>query len=176
MQYTLAELRSLCNVYMAEIGTSRRALSEKITPGNPNTVRRVFEQGYATTDTVERLSDWFDENWPAGVGWPAEVEQRQSGFRQRAQRQQEGFNIRARKLRRFDDRMRELTRHLRLIDGEGGMVQVARRLTDEFAAVGSLLDDMRNTLGSSEDENRVVTIADDKFPETAMLQTVGEEC
>jgi hypothetical protein len=174
MQYTLAELRSLCNVYMAEIGTSRRALSEKITPGNPNTVRRVFEQAYATTDTVERLSDWFDENWP-GIDWPAEVEQRQSGFRQRAQRQQEGFNIRARKLRRFDDRMRELIRHLRLIDGEGGMVQVARRLTDEFAAVGSLLDDMRNTLGSLDDGNGADLIAADKFPETRVLQTAGEE-
>jgi hypothetical protein len=175
MQYTLAELRSLCNVYIAELGTSRRALSDKITPGNPNTVRRVFEQAYATTDTAERLSDWFDENWPAGVDWPAEVEQRQSGFRQRAQRQQEGFNIRARKLRRFDDRMRELTRHLRLIDGEGGMVQVARRLTDEFAAVGSLLDDMRNTLGSLDAENGEVSIAVDKFPDTGVLQTAEEE-
>jgi hypothetical protein len=174
MQYTLAELRSLCNVYMAEIGTSRRALSEKITPGNPNTVRRVFEQAYATTDTVERLSDWFDENWP-GIDWPAEVEQRQSGFRQRAQRQQEGFNIRARKLRRFDDRMRELIRHLRLIDGEGGMVQVARRLTDEFAAVGSLLDDMRNTLGSLDDGSGADLIAVDKFPDTRVLQIAGEE-
>jgi hypothetical protein len=165
MQYTLAELRSLCNVYMAEMGTARRALSEKITPGNPNTVRRVFEQAYVTTDTVERLSDWFDENWPAGVDWPAEVEQRQSGFRQRAQRQQEGFNIRARKLRRFDDRMRELTR----------MVQMARRLTDEIAAAGSLLDDMRNTLGSFDDGNGAVPIAGDKFPDTAVLQTAGEE-
>jgi hypothetical protein len=173
MQYTLAELRSLCNVYMAETGISRRALSEKITPSNPNTVRRLFEQSYSTTDTVERLSDWFDENWPAGDGWPAEVEQRQSGFRQRAQRQQEEFNIRARKLRRFDDRMRELSRHVSLIDGV--MEQMARRLTGGFAAMGSLLDDMRNAAGSTDDENGSSLIATDKFPETRVLQIAGEE-
>jgi hypothetical protein len=172
MQYTLSELRSLCNVYMAEMRMARRALSEKITPGNPNTVRRVFEQAYVTTDTVERLSDWFDENWPAGAGWPAEVEQRQSGSRQRAQRQQEEFNIRARKLRRIDDRMRELNRHLRLID----MVQTARRLNDEFVTAGSLLDDMRNTLGSLDGGNGPDPIAVDKLPETAVLQDADGEC
>ena len=73
--YTVDELLDLARVYMTATGTSRTKLSI-LAAGHNRLFERLSNGFDCRTQAAERASDWFDENWPDDLKWPAAVEPR----------------------------------------------------------------------------------------------------
>jgi hypothetical protein len=63
----VADLRLLSKAYVAETGIAETTLSERISPTNNRLIYNLVRGKDLRGKYVELASDWFDENWPAGV-------------------------------------------------------------------------------------------------------------
>jgi hypothetical protein len=68
--YRIADLRRLSEAYMAATGTAATTLSRRISPTHNRIITNLMLGLDITGKYVELTSDFFDENWPAGVAWP----------------------------------------------------------------------------------------------------------
>jgi hypothetical protein len=70
--YTPAELVELARAYMEKTGMSAWRLSV-VSANHNRLIERLFEGFNCRTDVAEKVSRYFDENWPADLEWPKSV-------------------------------------------------------------------------------------------------------
>ena len=147
MQYTISELQELARVYMTETGISATALSQLIA-GHDQVVRRLLAGGGATQAiAAERISDWFDANWPIHVPWPREIEQRGRARTARLDRYDEMLNEAARKLGRLEQRLQSLDSLANGFDETCvEITRLAGTLDERLLQFRRVVEDVRETL------------------------------
>lgn len=72
------QLLTLCEIYCSARGISRARVSTLVFNGG-HVLNRVVDGGDVTTGSFERAVQWFSDNWPDGVEWPAETIRPQHG-------------------------------------------------------------------------------------------------
>jgi hypothetical protein len=168
MVYSAGNLCTLAIVLMAETGWAKTHLS-KLINGQPNTISRLLANpSTCYAETIEKLSDWFDENWPLHAAWPADVEQRRAARLGREERLDEALNERARKLRRFDERIRELVALREGLIGEdqSRFMEIANGHRAKVTRMSRVLEDLRNIL--------VISNEGDEAPAERVSETPAE--
>lgn len=75
MIYNADELADLSSIYLEATGMTRTRLGLNAA-ANAKVVARLLDGLDCTTTAAERLSNFFDKNWPSGVRWPPTVPQR----------------------------------------------------------------------------------------------------
>lgn len=70
----MPQLKRLAEVYMRGTGVAPTTLGKLITKSNNRLILQLIDpNGTVLADNAELASDWFLQNWPDGVPWPAEV-------------------------------------------------------------------------------------------------------
>lgn len=75
-------LLSLASTLSAHVGRAEATISFKAV-GHGRLFARLRNGDGCTMRTAQRALDWFDENWPDDLAWPADVQRPSAAKRRR---------------------------------------------------------------------------------------------
>ena len=72
--YRIAELKRLAETYLKATGLTADTLSTRIVGrANNRLIGRLLDGHGISARSIERASDFFDDNWPENAAWPDEI-------------------------------------------------------------------------------------------------------